>query len=107
MSGVFLAQAILLVISVTSQLLCCAGMLLLRDPFDRLHLQGPSSILGPLCIAIAIALDGHFATAGIKALITALFVLVTNPLITYYTANALLIRDPSVAAEEKLQAPKI
>jgi monovalent cation/proton antiporter MnhG/PhaG subunit len=91
------AVAVLLVCGVAAQLICCLGMLMAKDPFDKLHLQSPAALLGPGLIAIAISLDAGFSGAALKALIAAAFIAATNPVVCFVTARALLARDPRAA----------
>jgi multisubunit Na+/H+ antiporter MnhG subunit len=91
------AEAALLCFGVLAQGICCLGMVMAKNPFDRLHLQAPAAILGPSSIAIAIALHAGLWPAGIKALLAAAFVAATNPLVGLFTARALLARDPRAA----------
>jgi monovalent cation/proton antiporter MnhG/PhaG subunit len=86
------AVAVLLGAGVAVELASVLGMLLLRDAFDRLHFTAPATTLGPLAIAAAVVLRESFSQAGIKALLVAVVLLVTNPVLTHATARAARIR---------------
>lgn len=49
-------------------LLSAAGLLLLRDPLDRLHALAPATGLGVPLIALAVAVDQGAGRAAVKTL---------------------------------------
>src|SRR4029450_5735242 len=56
-----LAVAALLAFGVGVTLLSCLGVLVMRDPSDRLHYTGPAAVLAPVAIAVAVALEQTLA----------------------------------------------
>lgn len=82
----------LLVVGVGVTLASCVGVLVMRDAYDRLHYSSPATTIAPLAIAAAIVLEESFSAAGIKALLVALVLLVTNPVLTHATARAARVR---------------
>jgi monovalent cation/proton antiporter MnhG/PhaG subunit len=88
-----LLVAALLVVGVGVTLAACVGVLVMRDAYDRLHYTAPATTIAPLAIAAAIVLEEQFSAAGIKALLVALALLVTNPVLTHATARAARIRQ--------------
>jgi monovalent cation/proton antiporter MnhG/PhaG subunit len=87
------AVVVLLVFGVAVELGCAVGVLVMRNAYDRLHYTAPASTLGPLAFAAAIVLRESFSQAGIKALLVAVALLITNPLLTHATARAARIRE--------------
>jgi monovalent cation/proton antiporter MnhG/PhaG subunit len=87
------AIAVLLVLGVGVELACCVGVLVMRDAYDRLHYTAPATTIGPLAIAAAIVLQESLSAAGIKALLVALALLITNPVLTHATARAARVRE--------------
>ena len=85
--------AALLVVGVGVTLASCVGVLVMRDAYDRLHYTAPAATIAPLAIAAAIVLQERLSAAGIKALLVALALLVTNPVLTHATARAARIRQ--------------
>jgi multicomponent Na+:H+ antiporter subunit G len=69
------------------QLLAVAGLLLARDPFERLHLSAPAT-LGALLIAIAVLVHESFSVIGLKAILVAAFLVFSAPLVTHAIARA-------------------
>src|ERR671923_161488 len=72
-----------------SVLVCCVGIVAARDAFARLHYSAAASTLGPVLVAIAIAVEeGVRSTAAAAALVVAVFLLLGNPAVTIATARA-------------------
>ena len=88
-----LAVVVLLAFGVGVTLLSCLGVLVMRDPYDRLHYTGPAAVLAPVAIAAAVVLEERLSAAGIKALLVALVLVVTNPVLGHATARAARIRQ--------------
>jgi len=84
---------LLLVFGVAVELICCLGVLVMDDAYDKLHYLGPAAIVGPLAIAAAVVVRESFSQAGIKALLTAALLIVASPVMSHATARALYIRQ--------------
>src|SRR6266545_5020513 len=69
-----------------------AALLVMRDAYDRLHFTAPATTIAPLAIAAAVVLEESLSAAGIKALLVALVLLATNPVLTHATARAARVR---------------
>ena len=93
MSAAGLAVAALLALGVAVTWLSCLGVLLMRDPYDRLHYTAPASALAPVPIAAAVVVTEGLSAAGIKALLIALVLVGTNPVLGHATARAARIRQ--------------
>ncbi len=83
---------VLLVLGVGTELACCVGVLVMRGVYDKLHYTAPATTLGALAIAGAVLLRTSLVQFGIKALLVALALLITNPVLTHATARAARIR---------------
>jgi monovalent cation/proton antiporter MnhG/PhaG subunit len=79
---------VLVVAGVAVQLLVCLGVVLMRDALDRLHYTGAST-LGAACLCAAIVVSESASLIGLKAILTAAFMLVTGPVIVHATARAI------------------
>jgi monovalent cation/proton antiporter MnhG/PhaG subunit len=88
-----LAVIALLVAGVAITLFSCLGVLVMRDAYDRLHYAGPAGVLAPVAIAAAVVLEERLSAAGIKALLVALVLVATNPVLGHATARAARIRE--------------
>lgn len=80
--------AVLLALGVGVELLCCLGILVMDDVFDRLHYLGPATAVGAVLIAAAVVLEEALSTAGIKALMVAAVLAGAGPVVTHAIARA-------------------
>src|SRR5438128_1264696 len=87
-----LAVDVLLALGVAAQLLCCFGLLVMRDALDRLHYAAGGSTLGPILIAAAVLVVHPLDSSGITAIVTVGFLLVASPVLTVATARAVQAR---------------
>ena len=83
-----ICSAILLALGVVTELLCCLGLLLARDVYDRLHFMGPATLVGATAIAAAVVLQEANSQAGIKAALIAALLLFASPVLTHAIARA-------------------
>jgi len=84
--------AVLLAGGVGIVALCSAGMALMASAYDRLHFVAPASV-GAILIAAAVLVEESPSLIGIKAILAAVFVLVTSPVLAHATGRALWIRE--------------
>jgi monovalent cation/proton antiporter MnhG/PhaG subunit len=73
---------------VAVQLLVCLGVVLMRDALARLHYTGAST-LGVACLCAAVVVSESASLIGLKAILTAAFMLVTGPVVVHATARAI------------------
>ena len=101
MSPLNLAVDILLGIGVAAEVLCVAGLLLVRSAYDRLHYAATASVLGPAAIGSAIVMREcatpsggvELTSGGIEALCTALLLFLLNPVLTHAVARAIRLQE--------------
>ena len=78
----------LLGIGVAVQVFAALGVLLMRDALDRLHYVGASAVgIAGVCAAVVVG-EGP-SLIGLKAVLTAAFLLVTGPVLAHATARAI------------------
>jgi multicomponent Na+:H+ antiporter subunit G len=87
-----IGATVLLALGVGIELACCVGVLVMRGVYDKLHYTAPAATLGAFAIAGAVLLRESIVQFGIKAILVALALLITNPLLTHATARAARIR---------------
>lgn len=80
--------SILLLMSVVIIWLCCAGLLVMRGPYAKLHYLGPVSSLGVVIIAAAVVVKHPISSNTLQAVVVALVLLLTNPVLAHATALA-------------------
>jgi monovalent cation/proton antiporter MnhG/PhaG subunit len=83
-----LLVGVFLVLGVSCQFVCCLGVLVFDDVFDRLHFAGAGTIFGPLLIGAAVLVRQTTSAAGITTLLIMVFVPTFGPALTIATARA-------------------
>jgi multicomponent Na+:H+ antiporter subunit G len=84
---------VLLAVAVASALVGGLGLLATSNPYDQLHFTGPATVIGPVAIAAAVLVDEPLSSAGIKAVLVALVMLGTGPVLVHATARAARVRE--------------
>ena len=79
---------ILLVLGVAAQLVCCLGVLAMRNPFDRLHYSAAATTIGPILIGAAILVRASVSAAGLQTIATVAVLFLLNPVVEIATARA-------------------
>lgn len=90
MTGVI--SAVLLVAGLVIVVCSCAGMAVLDDPLDRLHLATPAAMLGSAGICAAIVVRDGLSASGLAAIGVAVILIAANPLAGHAVARAIAIR---------------
>jgi monovalent cation/proton antiporter MnhG/PhaG subunit len=78
---------VLVVAGLVAQLLAVLGVVLLRDPLDRLHYLAVST-LATACIAAAVLVRESVSLIGLSALLVVAVVAFTAPVLSHVTARA-------------------
>ena len=73
---------------VAGALVCCAGLVLARDAFDRLHYASAATTVPTLLIVAAVLVEESFTQAGLSAVVVGLFLLLLGPAVVVSTARA-------------------
>jgi multicomponent Na+:H+ antiporter subunit G len=79
-------------LGVAIELLCCVGILVMRNTFARLHYLGPATTVGPLAIAAGVLTVSSSAANDIKVILIALTLFISGPILTHATARAARVR---------------
>ena len=85
--------AVLLGVAVVAVLISCLGMLVMRDALDQLHFTAPAATIAPVAVAVAVLVEEPFSSAGVKAVIVAVLLIITTPVLSHATARAARIRE--------------
>ena len=83
---------LLIGLGAASLLVACAGLVLARDFFDRLHFSGPATLGTILIVAALWAREGP-SLIGLKGVAMAAIVIVGSPLVTHALARAARIAE--------------
>ena len=87
-----LVVAALLAVGVVAFAFTSLGLLLSRDTYDQIHYLAPGSLIGSIAIAAAVLVHEGFSQAGVKSILIAILLLVSNPVLSHATARAARIR---------------
>ena len=79
---------VLVAAGVAGELLCCVGLVVMRDVFDRIHYAMASTTVPPFLIAAAVIVEEDWTQPGINALVIAVALFVTSPVLANATARA-------------------
>jgi monovalent cation/proton antiporter MnhG/PhaG subunit len=85
--------AVLLAVGVASVLVSCLGVLVMRDALDRLHFTAPAATIAPVVVVAAVLVEEPLSSAGLKAVLVAVLIVVTTPVLSHATARAARIRE--------------
>ena len=85
-------SAALVIAGVAVLALCVLGVLIVPGPMNRLHFLGPAP-LGVLLVCAGVLAEKGASTIGIRAVLIALFTIVTSPVLSHTVARALHNRD--------------
>lgn len=88
MGGRDLAIDALLGLGVAGELLCVAGIVVMRTTFDRLHYAAASTTIPAFLILTAAVLKQHFTAAGMETFAAVALLFVLNPALVIATARA-------------------
>ena len=70
----------------------CAGMAVLDDPLDRLHLTTPAAMLGSTGICASIVVREGLSSSGLAAIGVAVILTGASPLAGHAAARAIAVR---------------
>jgi multisubunit Na+/H+ antiporter MnhG subunit len=84
---------VLLTLGVLFIALSALGVLVMRHAVDRLHFTAPAATLAPACFAIAVLVEEPLSSAGVKAVLVALLIGLTTPVLGHATVRAFRIRE--------------
>jgi multisubunit Na+/H+ antiporter MnhG subunit len=83
-----LAVDVLLALGVAGELLCVAGVLLMRTTFDRLHYAAATTSVPAFLILAATLVREHVSAGGLEAVVTVGLLFLLNPAVLLSTATA-------------------
>jgi multicomponent Na+:H+ antiporter subunit G len=86
------AVTVLLVAGTALALFAGLGVLLMREPLDRLHYAG-AAVPAILLIAAAVVVRDSFSLIGGRAIAIAVLALVSSPVLTHATARVIHQRE--------------
>jgi monovalent cation/proton antiporter MnhG/PhaG subunit len=79
---------VLLGLGVGAELVCCLGVLLMRNAFDRLHYSSAATTLGPVLIGAAVLVRESVSAGGLQTIAIVALLFLLNPVVLIATARA-------------------
>ena len=87
------AYHLLIWLGVAVELVCCVGLLAMRNAIDRLHFAGAATVIGPALVAAAVCVrEGFFTANGFNAVAVALMLGLLGGALSIATARAIRLR---------------
>jgi multicomponent Na+:H+ antiporter subunit G len=83
-----LVLGILIGLGVGGELLCCVGLVVMRDVYSRLHYAMAASTVPPFFVAAAVIVERGWTQPGINALALAAALFLVSPVAAHATARA-------------------
>ncbi len=83
-----LAVDVLLGLGVAAELLCVAGVLVMRTTLDRLHYAAACTTVPAFLVLAAILVREHLTASGIEAIAAVALLFLLNPAVVITTARA-------------------
>ena len=88
MSAHDLGIDVLVGLAVAGELLCCVGLIVMRNIYDRLHYATAATTVPPFLLAAAVIVEEDWTQPGINALVVAAALFLMNPVLAHATARA-------------------
>lgn len=82
----------LLVIGISGFAVTSIGLLLSDDMYEQIHFLAPGSLIGAVAIPAAVLVQDGLSQAGVKAILIAVLLFLSNPVLSHATARAGRIR---------------
>jgi len=79
---------VLLAAGVGAELICCLGVLLMRNAFDRLHYSSAATTVGAVLIGAAVFVRESVSAGGLETIAVVALLFLLNPVVLIATARA-------------------
>ena len=87
-----IAEALLLVIGVAGFAVTSIAIFLFDNPYDQIHFLAPGSLIGSVAVPLAVLIHEGLSQTGVKAIVIAFLLFISNPALSHATARAARIR---------------
>ncbi|MFL5945698.1 MAG: cation:proton antiporter [Gaiellaceae bacterium] len=78
----------LLAAGVGAELICCIGVVVMRNAFDRLHYAGAATTIGPILVGAAVLVRESVSAGGLQTVATVAVLFLLSPVVQIATARA-------------------
>lgn len=87
------AVDVLLAIGVAAQLICVAGLVVMRTTADRLHYVSAGYTVGPFFVLAALLVREQLSQIGLDSLAAVLLLFLFGPVVTHATARVIRLQE--------------
>ena len=87
-----IAIEVLLSIAVVVALICCLGLAIMPDFYERLHYMATVSTITTFCVLVAVVIQEGWGQATLKTIVIVLVLFFMNATLTHATARADRVR---------------
>jgi multisubunit Na+/H+ antiporter MnhG subunit len=85
-------SVVLLVVGLVAVAGSCAGIAVMDDPLDRLHLVTPAAMIGAVAVSAAVVVRDGLSASGLAAILVAVIVAGTSPFTSHAIARSIMVR---------------
>jgi multicomponent Na+:H+ antiporter subunit G len=83
---------VLLAIGILGFAITAIGLVVCDDLYEQIHFLAPASLLGAVAIPAAVVVNDGFSQMGTKAILIAILLFLSNPILSHATARAGRVR---------------
>jgi monovalent cation/proton antiporter MnhG/PhaG subunit len=92
MSMATTAVEVFLAIAVLSAWVCCIGILIMPNFYERMHYLATVTTISAFAILVAVVIEEGWGQATLKTIVTFVLLLLVNAVVTHATARAARVR---------------
>jgi multisubunit Na+/H+ antiporter MnhG subunit len=85
-------SVVLLVAGLVIVAVSCAGIAVMDDPLDRLHLVTPAAMIGAVAVSAAVVVRAGLSASGLAAILVGVIVAGTSPFTSHAVARSIMVR---------------
>lgn len=93
MSAATIAVEVLVWLAVVTCLVCCLGIVVMKDFFERLHYMATVSTVAAVALLVAVVIEQGWGQAAIKMSLIVIVLFLMNAVLTHATARAARVRE--------------
>ncbi len=93
MSAATIAVEVLVWVAVATCLICCLGIVVMKDFFERLHYMAPVSTVATVALLAAVVIEQGWGQAAIKMSLIVVVLFLMNAVLAHATARAARVRE--------------
>jgi multisubunit Na+/H+ antiporter MnhG subunit len=97
-ADVFLALAVLVVLA------SAAGLLVMRDVYQKLHFVTPAALVAPVLVGVAVLIESGSSANSSLTWLAVLFVVISAPYLSHATIRAARIREQRLGRDSDAAA---